>query len=299
MYRDAEGARVTDEEALERIRSLAIPPAWRHVRIAASPRARVQARGVDAAGRTQYLYHAGWRERQEARKFRRALGLAERLPGLRRRVTEDLRGKRGPRAQALAAAVRIIDRTGMRVGGHRYARENGTFGVTTVQREHVSLEGDAVAFDFPGKSGLRWEVVVTDPDLAAYLRALPRRPAREPALGYDDGHGFQPVSASALNEYLRGSSASGVSAKDLRTWRATVVAARSLARSRQQEADADTAWRDAVAAAAEWLHNTPAVARSSYVDPHLLEAYQEGRAVAGPRASERSVCELLRSARAA
>ncbi|WP_077489308.1 DNA topoisomerase IB [Sinomonas mesophila] len=293
-YRDADGRRISSEEDLERIRALVIPPAWRNVRIAASPRSRIQARGVDVAGRTQYIYHAAWRQRQDARKFRRALELADRLATVRRRVTADLRGARGPRLQALAAGVRLVDRLGMRVGGRRYARQYGTFGVTTLQRRHLTLDGDRITFDFPGKSGLRWSLELTDADLARYLRSLPQGAPTGHALGYDDEQGFSTVGASALNSYLRECAGMGVSAKDLRTWRATVLAARALARSLEAGAGPDVAWRAAVGKAAAWLHNTPAVARSSYVDPALLTAYRAGRAVPPASRSERAVTRLLR-----
>ena len=293
-YRDADGRRITAEEDLERIRALAIPPAWRNVRIAASPRSRIQVRGIDAAGRTQYIYNTAWRERQDARKFRRSLELADRLTAVRRRVTSDLRGARGARLQALAAGVRLVDRLGMRVGSRRYARENGTFGVTTLQRRHVELDGDRVAFDFPGKSGLQWTVEVTDADLAHYLRSLPDGPRTGHALGYDDEHGFSPIGASALNSYLRECARLNASAKDLRTWRATVLAAHALAQSLEAGESADAAWRSAIKEAAAWLHNTPAVARSSYVDPRLLTAYRAGKAVPPTSRSEAAVARLLR-----
>ena len=298
-YRNADGRRITSEEDLERIRSLAIPPAWRNVRIAASPRSRIQARGVDAAGRTQYLYRASWRERQDARKFQRALELAGRITAVRRRVTSDLRGARGPRLQALAAGVRLVDRLGMRVGGRRYARENGTYGVTTLQRRHLELDGDRIAFDFPGKSGLQWTLELTDADLARYLRSLPPGGPTAHALGYEDEHGFHPIGASALNTYLRECAGMSVSAKDLRTWRATVLAAHALARSLEAGDAGDAAWRGAVKKAAAWLHNTPAVARSSYVDPRLHTAYQQGRAVPTTSRSEAAVARLLQDVGAA
>ena len=295
-YRDADGRRITSEDDLDRIRALAIPPAWRNVRIAASPGSRIQARGVDTAGRTQYIYNSAWRERQDARKFRRSLELADRLTAVRRRVTSDLRGARGPRLQALAAGLRLVDRLGMRVGGRRYARENGTYGVTTLQRRHLELDGDRVSFDFPGKSGLRWTLTLSDADLARYLRSLPAGPPAGTALGYDDEQGFSAIDASALNSYLRDCAGMSVSAKDLRTWRATVLAAHALARSLEAGVSEDAAWRSAVREAAAWLHNTPAVARSSYVDPRLLAAYREGKAVPAGSRSEAAVARLLREA---
>ncbi|NUP73192.1 MAG: DNA topoisomerase IB [Sinomonas sp.] len=276
-YTDASGQRISAPGDLERIRALAIPPAWREVRIATTAGAKVQAMGVDDAGRTQYLYHSSWRARQDARKFDRALTLANRLTTVRRAVTRDLRGRRGPRAQALAAAILLVDRAGVRAGGRRYAQENGTFGVTTLQSCHVRVEGDEVFFDFPGKSGAQWEFCLRDADLARYLAGLPARPAGHPAFGYDDGGGFQRLGASALNSYLREISRMNVSVKDLRTWRGTAVAAGSLDASRRAGVDAETAWKRAVDRAAQWLTNTPAVARGSYVDPRLLEAYRDGK----------------------
>jgi DNA topoisomerase-1 len=292
-FRDAEGGKVTDSETLDRINALAIPPAWRHVQIAQSPKARVQATGFDDAGRKQYLYHSQWRERQDARKFDRALDLADRLPGIRRAVTQDLRGRRGPREQALAAALRLVDRAGFRVGSRRYARRNGSFGVTTLQRRHVTLDGDVVAFDFVGKSGMQWSLELVDPDLANYLASRPPASRRTRAIGYEDGAGTQSISASALNGYLRDKAGMAASAKDLRTWRGTVVAAEVLAREGAAGSDADSAWRAAVAEAAEWLHNTAAVARGSYVDPRLLLAFHEGR-LDGGAVSDASLARVLR-----
>lgn len=296
-YRDEDGRRVNDPEALARIEALAIPPAWRHVRIAGSARERVQATGVDAAGRRQYLYAQRWRDRQDARKFDRALELAERLPAIRRAVTEDLRGRSGAREQALAAALRLVDRAGFRVGSRRYARRHGSFGVTTLQRRHVTLDGDLVAFDFPGKSGMRWCLELKDTDLAAYLAARPRGGARSRALGFEDEAGFHPLSASAVNVYLRQKAGISASAKDLRTWRGTVVAAEALVREGARGSDADSAWRAAVADAAEWLHNTSAVARGSYVDPRLLLAFHEGRDLTtrGGTMSDSCLADVLRS----
>ncbi|MDQ0260985.1 DNA topoisomerase IB [Sinomonas atrocyanea] len=296
-YRDADGQRVDAPEVLARIEALAIPPAWRNVRIAASQRARVQATGIDSAGRKQYLYHSTWRERQEARKFDRAVALARRLPGIRRAVTQDLRGKHGPKEQALAAALRIVDRLGVRVGNRRYARQHGSFGVTTIQRRHLRLDGDTISLEFPGKSGMQWSVELRDPDLAEYLRSLPKGARSRAALGYESGGGFQRIGSESLNGYLRVRAGMGVSAKDLRTWRGTVIAAESLARSGEQGLDAEEAWRRAIADAADWLHNTIAVARGSYVDPRLLLAYHEGRKLTTPggNVSDAALAELLDS----
>lgn len=290
-YLDENGERLPPTE-LERVHSLAIPPAWRNVKIAASPKAKLQATGVDAAGRTQYLYNPAWRARQEARKFDRALMLAQRLPRLRRAVTRDIRGARGPRIQALAAAIRLVDRAGVRVGSRRYARENGSFGVTTIQRRHIAVDGQRIAFDFPGKSGTRWRFKLRDPDLAAYLEGLPRRRPNRPALGYDDGDGFQRIGASAVNEYLRDITGMEASAKDLRTWRGTARAAASLDASLAAGRNADAAWKRAINDASAWLNNTPAVARSSYVDPLLLEAYRAGRTASTDAAIAKLLVEM-------
>lgn len=289
-YLNENGERLHEPEELERIKSLAIPPAWRNVRIAASPKAKLQAKGVDAAGRPQYLYNPAWRARQEARKFDRALALAERLPAIRRAVTRDLRGQRGPRIQALAAAIRLVDRAAVRVGSRRYARENGTFGVTTVQRRHVKvLDENRVSFDFPGKSGSQWRFEVRDADLVRYLESLPRGRASRHAFGYDDDGTFQPIGASAVNGYLKDIAGMEASAKDLRTWRGTAVAAGSLAASHAKGLKADAAWKQAIDDASDWLNNTPAVARGSYVDPLLLEAYRVGRTAT----TDAAVAELL------
>jgi DNA topoisomerase-1 len=178
----------------------------------------------------------------------------------------------------------------VRVGSRRYARENGTFGVTTIQRRHVKLlDCNRLAFDFPGKSGSRWRFELRDPDIVDYLGSLPRGRASRRVLGYDDDGTFQPIGASAVNEYLREIAGMDASVKDLRTWRGTSVAAASLAASLEKGLKADAAWKKAVDDASDWLNNTPAVARGSYVDPLLLEAYRVGRTAT----TDAGVVELL------
>lgn len=297
-YWGGNGKRITAEDQLERIRDLVIPPAWTQVWIASEENAHIQATGVDDAGRTQYLYHPAWREARDEEKYIRSIAFAQRLPALRRAVTRDIKGT-DERTRALAVAVRLIDSIGMRVGGAEYAEENGSFGVTTLQRRHVTIDGDLVRLVFRGKSGNEWDVALEDRAVARFLERAPQRPRTADAIAYPVQEGrrrrWLGVSAAEVNGYLAGIAGEGFTAKDFRTWQGTVVMADALARAYRAGDTSPAAVTGAVKATAEWLHNTPTVARSSYVHPRVIELFEKGQVLPRGKATDAKVLALLGS----
>lgn len=278
---DGDGV-VRDPDELERIRGLAVPPAWADVWIAPHPGDHIQATGLDAAGRRQYLYHPRWRQRRDREKFERMLELAVALPAARRRVRADLRGTGLGRARVLAGAFRLLDSGGLRVGADRYTDENGSFGLTTVLAAHARVRGDTVELAFPGKSRQAWRSEVRDADLAELVAELAPRGGRRRLLAWTDDRGARhPLRPEELNDHVRRQTGVEATAKDFRTLRGTVAAARSLARSgpRPTAAGRRRAVADAMRAAAEALGNTPAIARASYVDPRLVDRYEHGETI--------------------
>jgi DNA topoisomerase-1 len=300
-YRDKRG-RVTDTATLDRIESLVIPPAWSDVWITGYANGHIQATGLDAAGRRQYLYHPAWRDRKDKTKFTRALALAESLPVARRQVTIDLRRSGLPRERVLAAAFRMLDAGSLRVGSERYAKANGSFGLTTLLCSHATVSGSTVELRFPAKSGHAWESRIVDKDLAAVVRRLTRRGPTAQLLSFRDGSESHPLGAADLNAYVRERTGGEFTAKDFRTLHGTLTAAASLAKhgpEKKQAARAraiSAAMRDVAAE----LGNTPAVARRSYVDPRVLGAYRAGRTIDPDRlGSAESELRALLAARAA
>ena len=268
-----------DDATRERAVALAIPPAWTDVWIAPHANGHVQATGVDAAGRRQYIYHEAWRTQKDGLKFQRALELAATLPAARRGVTIDLRRDDLSRERVLAGAFRMLDTGSLRVGSERYAAEHGSFGLATLLCAHATVVGgDTVELRFPGKSGQAWESEIRDADLAALVVRLKRRGGRAQLLAWQDEAGWHPLSAEEINTDVRERTGGEFSAKDFRTLHGTSAAAISLARTGPQETVA--ARKRAIAAAAkdasEVLGNTPAVARGSYVDPRLIDAFESG-----------------------
>jgi DNA topoisomerase-1 len=277
-YRDAKGDPV-DDATRERIVALAIPPAWTDVWIAPHANGHIQATGVDAAGRRQYLYHDAWRTQKDGLKFDRALELAASLPAARRGVTIDLRRDDLSRERVLAGAFRMLDTGSLRVGSERYAAAHGSFGLSTLLCAHATVTGgDTVALRFPAKSGQAWESDIRDGDLADLVVRLKRRGGRARLLAWQDEAGWHPLDAAEINDDMRERTGGEFSAKDFRTLHGTSAAAISLARTGPEEtvAGRKSAIREAVRAAAEVLGNTPAIARGSYVDPRLLDAYESG-----------------------
>jgi DNA topoisomerase I len=275
-YVDEDNRPLRDPEAVARIKALVIPPAWEDVWISPDPLGHIQATGRDAAGRKQYLYHEVWRAKQDTRKFDHALEVAERLPELRERLCHDLTGRGLTRARVLAAMVRLLDLGMFRVGGDESARrdEDPSYGLTTLRPSHVHARGGQILLSFTGKSGIDQEVTVEDGEVCAVLRALRRR-GGDRLFAYWEDKRWHHVHAEDINAYLRGTD---MTAKDFRTWHGTVQAAASLASTGAQPTK--TARKKAVAAAmrdvAGLLGNTPAVARSAYVDPRVVEKFEDG-----------------------
>ena len=294
-YVDASGRAVRDAETLKRIRDLAIPPAWTDVWICPDPLGHLQAVGTDAAGRRQYRYHDAWRARRDVEKFDRMLAFAGALPSLRERVAQDLTRRGLPRERVLAGAVRLLDQASFRVGSESYARDNGSFGLATLRKDHVRLRGDVAVFDFTAKSGKRLVQEIADPDVLPLVRTLKRRRNGGPELlAYREGRVWRDVRAADVNAYVKEVAGDGHSAKDFRTWHGTVVAAVALALSEGDRTTLTSRRRQVSAAireVAEFLGNTPAVARASYVDPRVIDRFEEGVTIAP--ALERSSVEDL------
>jgi DNA topoisomerase-1 len=277
-YRDREGRTIRDRETLARIRALAIPPAWTDVWICPWPNGHLQASGRDARGRKQYRYHVRWRRHRDEDKFERMLAFAKVLPRLRERCDADL-GRPGlPREKVLAAIVRLLELTLIRVGNDEYARLNRSFGLTTLRDRHARVEASAIRFRFRGKGGQVHEVGLRDRRLAAVIRRCQELPGQGLFQYVDEDGESRDVSSDDVNEYLRDASGGDFTAKDFRTWAGTVLAYRAL-RALQPADSGAQAKRNVVEAmrrTAGHLGNTPAVARNSYVHPAVLEAYLDG-----------------------
>lgn len=297
-YVDATGAKVTDAELLDRITALVIPPAWTDVWIAPYPNGHIQATGMDAAGRRQYLYHPLWREQKDRLKFDRMLAFSESLTAARASVTRDLRGEHFTRERVLAGAFRILDSGALRVGSERYVDENGSFGLSTLLCAHASVhEEERVRLRFPAKSGHAWESELHDRDLAALVAGLKRRGGRARLLAWHHEGRWHPVSAEDINADLRERTGGEFSAKDFRTLTGTVVAALSLAAAgpASTERERKHAIVEAVRATARELENTPAVARASYIDPRVFDHYEHGETIdaSRPKTAEAQLRAML------
>jgi DNA topoisomerase I len=271
--------RLADIDA-QRCRSLVIPPAWREVWICPYDNGHLQAIGTDDAGRRQYLYHPEWRRKQDEAKHDRVLILAQRLPRARERVADDMQLPGMPREKALATAFRLLDLGLFRVGGEAYAEENDSYGLATLRKNHVRVHGGRVMFEFMAKSGQEQLVTIADDAVRASVETLRRRrDGTEELLAWRDRAGWHDISSADINAYLKGVIGSGASAKDFRTWHATVLAAVALAVS-THAAETPTARKRAIARAmrevGDYLGNTPAVARASYVDPRVVDLFEDG-----------------------
>jgi DNA topoisomerase-1 len=281
-YLDEDGARIEDPEELRRIGALGIPPAWKDVWVCSSERGHLQATGIDAAGRKQYLYHPEWRRRRDLEKFRDMIAFAHDLPELRERVAADLAsGDEPTRERVLACAVRLLDRGFFRIGTEEYSVQNETYGLATMHKRHVILEdGDTMVFDYTAKSGKRRVQAVVDPQAAALVERLKRRRGGSPELlAYKDGRRWRDVKSDEINAYLKEATGGEHSAKDFRTWNATVLAAMALGVSGEvagTKTGRQRAITRAVKEVSHYLGNTPAVCRASYIDPRVFDAYRGG-----------------------
>ena len=310
-YYDIDGTLIRDDR-LDRIRGLAIPPAWRDVWICPWPNGHIQATGVDAAGRRQYRYHDQWRARRDAEKHERVLEIAHQLPDVRDAVVAALRTRGLNRERVLATAIRLLDLGAFRIGSEQYAEENGTFGLATLRREHVRVRGERTFFSYTAKGGIEREVELTDRPTATVVRQLLERPegTGEELLAYelDDGT-WRDVTSTEINAFLKEISDAEITAKDFRTWNATVLMAATLAE--EPPPRSRTARKKVVRAAyvrvSEQLGNTPAVCKASYVDPRVVDRFENGETVAdalvraaeedadrdAQRTLEQAVCQML------
>lgn len=310
-YYDGDGVLIRDDR-LDRIRGLAIPPAWRDVWICPWPHGHIQATGIDAAGRRQYRYHDQWRARRDAEKHERVLEIARQLPDVRDEVVAALRTRGLNRERVLATAIRLLDLGAFRIGSEQYAEENGTYGLATLRREHVRVRGERTFFSYTAKGGIEREVELTDRPTATVVRQLLERPegTGEELLAYqvEDGT-WRDVTSAEINAFLKEISGAEITAKDFRTWNATVLMAAKLAEAAPPRSR--TARKRIVSAAyrevSEQLGNTPAVCKASYVDPRVVDRFENGETVAHAlraageagadrdtqRVLEQAVCQLL------
>ncbi len=274
-YLDIDGHEIRDETTLERIRSLAIPPAYADVRIAADPRLHLQLVGRDARGRKQYRYHPKWRAARDEGKFARMAAFGKALPAIRMRVDADLRQRELTREKVLATVVRLLELTLIRVGNDQYAKENKSFGLTTLRNRHVKSEGAAVVFEFKGKSGIKHRTGVKDRRLTRVIRALQDLPGQRLFQYVDEGGGRHAVGSHDVNAYLQAISGEDFTAKDFRTWAGTIAAAKALAMQPKPEnqTEAKRATSLCIKATAGLLGNTPAVCRKAYIHPAVLDAF--------------------------
>lgn len=277
-YRDPSGATIRDGETLERIKSLVIPPAWSEVWINPHPRGHIQATGLDARGRKQYRYHEKWRATRDETKFAGLIDFAQVLPTVRERVEADLALRGLPRDKTIATVVRLLDESLIRIGNIAYARENKSFGLTTLRNDQAEVNGSSVHFAFRGKSGVFHEVDVRDRRVARVVRRMQDLPGQHLFQYLDDEGEPRTIDSDDVNTYLGGVSGAEITAKDFRTWAGTVLAARSL--RREGPFDSDAACKAAIVAAvdavAERLGNTRAVCRASYIHPAILDGCSAG-----------------------
>jgi DNA topoisomerase I len=283
-YQAEDGTPLSDPEVMDRIRALAIPPAWQDVWICVDPLGHLQATGIDAADRKQYLYHELWRERRDQAKFERMIRFARALPRLRRQLTRELEESEPTRERVLAGAVRLLDVGLFRIGGEQYADDDSGVGLATLSKQHVSFPDQTVEFDYPAKGGVRRVHAVHDPASVELIRVLARRRSGPPELlAYRNGRRWVEVHSDDINAYLKQLVGDEFSPKDFRTWNATVLAAVALATG-GVGANTKTARKrsitEAVSGVAAVLGNTPAVARRAYIDPRVVDRYQAGWTIA-------------------
>ena len=281
FYRDPQGERITDKATIKRIKALAIPPAWTDVWICPSENGHIQATGRDARGRKQYRYHEKWREVRDETKYEHVLAFGRALPGIRERVDADLRRQGLPKEKVLAAIVRLLETTLIRIGNDQYAKENKSFGLTTMRDRHADIHGSTVSFEFNGKSGIEHEVDLEDRRLAKIVKQCQDIPGQELFQYLDENGDRQTVGSDDVNAYLKEISGSEFTAKDFRTWAGTKLAAEALAEF--EAFDSEPAAKKNVVAAIERvaarLGNTTTICRKCYVHPAVIDAYLDGDTV--------------------
>ncbi len=285
-FLDRDGHTIKDQELLDRLRALAIPPAWTEVWICADPLGHIQATGHDGAGRKQYLYHEGWQERRARLKFDRVLEFGKTLPDLRRALYRDLDRRGLARERVLATGVRLLDLGFFRIGGEEYTVDNDTYGLATLRQSHLRLGRGSAVFTYRAKGGAKLRQVVSDPIILPTLRALKRRRrGGSRLLTYWEHQEWTPARSEDVNEYLKGLTGAEYTAKDFRTWNATVLAAVALAREEEPSELSAAARKRATSSAtkqvAQYLFNTPKVCRTSYIDPRAFDRFDSGETIAG------------------
>jgi DNA topoisomerase-1 len=301
-YFDTEGKRIRDEQRLLRIKCLAVPPAWTHVWICPSPNGHLQASGRDARRRKQYRYHERWREVRDENKFARLADFAKALPQIRKRVQHDIKLPDLPREKVLAAVVRLLERTFIRIGNDEYARQNKSFGLTTIKGRHVTVRGEHLRFRFRGKSGRQHEVDVRDGQVAKIISKLQDLPGQDLFQYIDENWEVRDVRSQDVNDYLREITNEDFTAKDFRTWAGTLLSALALNVQGEFETkgQAKANIKTAICAVAELLGNTPAICRRCYVHPAVVEAYLASSRIPGlSQAMQKSGNRQLRLAEAA
>jgi DNA topoisomerase-1 len=300
-YFDTDGKRIRDETRLLRMRRLAIPPAYTDVWICPTPNGHIQATGRDARGRKQYRYHERWREARDENKYDRMVVFGKALPKIRRRVNKDLAQRGLPRSKVLATVVQLLERSFIRIGNDEYAKQNESFGLTTMRNHHVDVKGETLRFRFKGKSGVSHEVDISDRRLAKIIRQLQDLPGQE-IFQYVNGDGkVRDVTSQDVNDYLREITGEEFTAKDFRTWAGTVLAAMALNAQEKFEnkTQAKKNVKDAISAVSKILGNTPTVCRKCYVHPDVLETYLDGDIIEGlKQKTEETLAKKLRNMRA-
>lgn len=292
-YFDAEGKLIQDEQRILRIKRLAIPPAWSDVWICPSPNGHIQATGRDARRRKQYRYHDRWREVRDENKYEKTVLFGQALPKIRKRVEQDLSLPGLPRNRVLATVVQLLERTFIRVGNEEYARDNKSFGLTTMRDQHVQVKGSKLRFRFRGKSGIRHDIDVTDRRMAKIVSKLQDVPGQELFQYVDDEGEVHDLTSQDVNDYLREITNEDFTAKDFRTWAGTVMAAMALQAvggfETKKQAKANV--KNAISAVSKILGNTPAICRKCYVHPAVLETYLSGNAIEGLKQKTRDALE--------
>lgn len=290
QYTDATGRPVSDADR-ERIRNLVIPPAWADVWICQDADGHLQATGRDGAGRLQYRYHPKWQRRSGKSKYRRAAELGSTIHKLRLRLRRTLRHSADDKERLLALAVLLMDKAHLRIGSPDYAAKNGSYGLTTILCRHCTVTEHAVVLEFTGKSAQNWHVEISDPLLVSKLTELLKRPPAEPLLAWHSPSGMQTLAPEEVNAFIKSSAGQRFRAKDFRTWHGTMAAARFLAAA---EVGSEKALPAAFRAVAGELHNTPAIASGSYVDPRVIDAFQAGE-LAGVKVSDDVISTIVQA----
>jgi len=277
-YRLPSGKPIKDKDTLARVRALAVPPAWTEVWICPHADGHIQATGRDARGRKQYIYHADWREVRDRSKYERMLDFARLLPRIRARIDKDMSRRGMPREKVLATVVSLLDKTLVRVGNGDYAKQNGSYGLTTLRSRHLEVAGTELRFHFKGKSGKTWRLSVKDRRIARVVRSIQELPGQHLFQYVDDEGAVRSIDSTAVNDYLREIAGPDVSAKDFRTWAGTVLAVLALSAlgdfTSQTQAKMNV--RRAIEAVAAKLGNTPTICRKCYIHPEIVASYMEG-----------------------